>query len=462
MTAQNAETVGGSFRDPSGFVVKRDGVFFRIVQPAYAADYRHLEDSGLAAALQSSGLLVAHEEVRSSDFPGAFKILKPLQLPFVSYPYEWCFSQLKAAALATLEIQKAAIAHGMSLKDASAFNIQFVDGKATLIDTLSFEKLQERPWSAYGQFCRHFLAPLALMALCDARLGRLTAEHLDGIPLDLAASILGWRGRLKPWLLLHIFGHARSEKSQRGKAPAPQTTGKTSGKFGVESLKGLVASLESAVTALSWTPPKAVWADYYSCAVTGGNYVTHKKEVVAELCAASRPKVVWDLGANTGLFSRVAAAAGAQVYSFDSDPDCVEINYLENQRAGVRRVLPLILDLQNPSPALGWHHQERMSWLQRQGADLALMLGLVHHLAMGNNVPLPRIADFCADLAPNLIIEFVPKDDDNARKLLRVREDIFPGFTKEGFEREFSRRFDICRATPIQDSPRVIYWMKRR
>ncbi len=400
----------------------------------------------------------AHEEIVVDEFKAAYKTLKPRQLPFISYPYEWCFSQLQAAALATLEIEKAALARGMTLKDASAFNIQFVDGKPTLIDTLSFETLEAKPWSAYGQFCRHFLAPLALISLCDSRLGRLSMTHLDGVPLDLACKILGGRGRWKLWLLMHLYWHAASERKSR-----QETRRKGDGKpFSVQSLQGLIASLEGAVRGLKWEPSKLVWADYYDCTVTGGKYVEHKKQTVGEFLKIAGPRTVWDLGANTGLFSRLAAEGGASVYAFDGDPDCVEINYLEGRRQGDTRVLPLVLDLSNPTPALGWAHRERMSWMERARPDLVLALGLAHHLAIANNLPLGRIADFCARLAPSLIIEFVPKDDDNAKKLLTVREDVFPGYTRENFEAEFGRRFAILRSARIEDSNRVVYLMRAK
>ncbi|MGN6555130.1 MAG: SAM-dependent methyltransferase [Verrucomicrobiota bacterium] len=449
---------GASFRDPSGFVAKENGQFIRIVQPSYSENYQQLFSSGLYRALTEKGLLIPHEEIESHSFQGAFKVLKPRQLSFISYPYEWSFSQLKDAAVTTLEIQRMALECGMTLKDASAFNIQFVDGKPMLIDTLSFEKLKLQPWIAYAQFCRHFLAPLALMSYRDARLNQMLRAHLDGLPLALASKLLPLRSRMNFWLLVHLHLHAASEKRfdrkpvQRAEQPS----------YRLSSLHGTVQSLESAVNKLNWVPPKNVWADYYESTVTGGKYVEHKKQIVAEYLGIARPKTVWDLGANTGLFSRLAAASGADTFSFDGDPDCVEINYLEGRKKNESRLLPLVMELTNPSPALGWEHRERMSWVERANPEMVFALAVIHHLAIGNNLPLCKVRDFFSRLSTWLVIEFVPKDDSNAQKLLQVREDIFGDYTRENFEKQFNQCFEILKSTQVQDSNRVLYLMRRK
>lgn len=459
MTA--TEKLGSSFKDPSGFVVRRGGEFWRVVQPVYREHYETLMQSGLCQTLVEEQLLIPHEEQPDAlaDFPGAWKILRPRQLGFISYPYEWSFSQLQDAALVTLRIQKLAVAHGLSLKDATAFNIQFVDGRPMLIDTLSFEKLPAgRPWVAYAQFCRHFLAPLALIAYRDARLGQLARVHLDGVPLDLASALLPWRTRRHLWLLVHLHWHAASQKRFADRSADQSGAARN---YSLNSLRGLLDSLETAVNKLHWSPPKKVWGNYYEATVTGGRYVEDKKKWVAEFLRAARPASVWDLGSNTGAFSRLASDQGVPTVSFDGDPDCVEINYLEARKNGEKHLLPLLLDLTNPSPALGWAHAERMSWTERSQPDLVLALAVVHHLAIGHNLPLDQLVDFFHGLSRWLIIEFVPKNDPNAQKLLRVREDIFMNYNRENFEREFAKRFVIERSQLVQDSERVLYLMRR-
>src|SRR5215216_6396727 len=216
---QSSGQLAASFRDPSGFLFARDGVLYRQVNRKYEQEYTRLMESGLYDKLVKAGLLVSHVEVDHAPAEAAlaYKIIQPERVPFISYPYEWSFGQLKDAALATLSIQRRALKVGMSLKDASAYNIQFVRGKATLIDTLSFEIYKEgQPWVAYRQFCQHFLAPLALMATRDIRLNQLLRVYIDGIPLDLASELLPGKTRLNFGLLTHVHLHASAQKRYSG------------------------------------------------------------------------------------------------------------------------------------------------------------------------------------------------------------------------------------------------------
>ena len=452
-----AERLGGSFRDPAGFVYRRDGVLYRQVEPAGAADYDRLVASGLYDRLVAERLLVPHEEVgdEHAASPGAHRVLRPREVPFVSHPYEWSFGQLKDAALLTLEVQRLALLHGMSLKDASAYNVQFDGGRPILIDTLSFERLEEgAPWVAYRQFCQHFLAPLALMAHRDVRLGQLARVHLDGVPLDLAARLLPLRARLRPSLLLHLVLHARSQKAAEGRA-AP-----VRGRLSRLALEGLVDDLQGAVRALRWAPEGTAWGDYYGATNYSDAAFDAKKAAVRDLVALVAPSRVFDLGANTGVFSRLAAEAGADVVAFDIDPAAVEKAWLAAAEAP--RVLPLLLDLANPSPALGWAGEERASLEQRGPADLVLALALVHHLAIGNNVPLPRVAAWLARLGHHLVVEFVPKEDSQVRRMLATRKDVFADYTQDGFEAAFAEHFDVVRTLPLEGTARVLYLMEAR
>lgn len=461
--------VGGShsvasFRDPSGFIFHQNGVLYRQVNDSYRRDYDLLIGSGLYQRLVDDGWLVAHEEVRApSAFPEqgpAYKVLRPETLPFISYPYEWCFGQFKAAALLTLAIQRRAIEHGMTLKDCTAYNVQFWKGREVFIDTLSFEAYHEgNPWVAYRQFCQHFLAPLALMSLTDVRLNQLSRTNIDGVPLDLAGRLLPWRSRLRPSLALNIHLHAKLQSAYAGKAGPGQSTGR---RFGRRALLGLVDHLESAIGRLRWEPGRTLWAGYYQENSYTDAALERKEQVVGAYLDRLRPAMAWDLGANTGRFSRIAAARGITVVSFDIDPACVELNYREVVRNGDTRILPLLLDLINPSPATGWQNRERSSFLERGPVDVVLALALVHHLAIANNLPLSRIVEFLHRVGRSVIIEFVPKDDPQVARLLASREDVFPDYHQQEFERAFRARFDIEAAEPVPDSGRVLYLMRSR
>ncbi|MCX6572993.1 MAG: class I SAM-dependent methyltransferase [Candidatus Aminicenantes bacterium] len=452
--------LASSFRDPAGFVFRRDGVLHRAILAPGRAHYNRLMSSGLYEELTAAGLLVPHEEVPSGleGREDLYKLIRPEEIPFISYPYEWSFSQLQDAALATLEIERRALLRGLSLVDASAYNIQFRRGRPVLIDTLSLRQAVEgEPWTAYRQYCQHFLAPLAVMALRDVRLGQLLRVHLDGLPLDLAASLLPLGSRRRVSLLLHLHLHARSQKRYEGREAAV-----TRRKVGRQALLGLVDSLESGTRKLRWRPAGTEWADYYEDTNYTADGLADKRRAVESFVADVRPKTVWDLGGNVGTFSRAAAAAGAEVVSFDIDPACVERNYLRVRAGKEPNILPLLMDLANPSPAAGWENMERLAFLERGPADAVLALALIHHLAIGNNVPLARAARFFARAGRTLLIEFVPKSDSQVKRLLVTREDIFDRYTQDDFERAFSGPFEILRRLPLAGSERTLYVMARK
>jgi hypothetical protein len=459
------EQLSASFRDPSGFLFTDNGVLYRQINRAYSNDYARLMDSGLYDRLVKASLLIPHVEVEQapaeSDLAersrsAAFKVIQPERVPFISYPYEWSFSQLKDAALATLSIQKRAMKLDMSLKDASAYNIQFVRGKAILIDTLSFEIYKEgEPWVAYKQFCQHFLAPLVLMAYRDVRLSQLLRVYIDGVPLDLASELLPAKTKFNFGLLTHIHIHAGAQKWYSDKVVAPRKSG-----MNKQALTGLIESLESTIKKLTWKPAGTEWGDYYENTNYTDSAFEHKKQLVHEWAIEKKPALVWDLGGNTGIFSREAASSGAFTVSFDIDPAAVEQNYRTVKTKKDQNILPLVLDLTNPSPALGWDNNERDSFGARGPVDMALALAVIHHLAISNNVPLPQLANFFAAHCRWLVIEFVPKSDSQVRKLLASREDIFTGYTREGFEAAFSSRFTIHKSEPVRNSERTLYLMK--
>lgn len=471
--AEARDAVPGSFRDPRGYVFRRDGVLLRHVDAAAERDYELFESSGLRAALHDGRLLIPHEEDPGlATERGAARVLRPEVVPFVSYPYEWSFSQLRDAALLTLRLQETAMDHGMSLRDASAYNVQFHRGRPLLIDTLSFERSPEgRPWIAYRQFCQHFLAPLALMSYRDVRLGLLLRDHLDGIPLDLAASLLPRRAQARPPLQLHVFLHAKSQRRHADDGAAHAHDGADDGAtdatgrrgFGTKAFRGLLDSLRKGVEGLGVPEAVGAWADYEAEATHYTDAARRRKEeVVAAWIERVDPASVWDLGANVGRFSRMASTRGIDTVSFDLDAAAVDRNYAAAREERDEHLLPLVMDLTNPSPGLGWDGSERASLAGRGPADLALALALIHHLAIGNNVPLPMVLGTVAGLARRAVVEFVPKDDEKVRILLATREDVFPDYTVEGFESAAGASFEIEARETLPESGRVLYLMRAR
>ncbi len=449
-----------SFRDRAGFVFTHDGALYRQINPVARADYERLVDSGLYDRLVKSGDLVSHEESDAGLSPDglAFRVIRPELVSFVSYPYEWCFSQLKDAALLTLRLQALAVEHGMGLKDATPYNVAFWQGRAVWIDTLSFEAARPgAAWVAYRQFCEMFLAPLALMSLVDVRLLGLLRSNLDGVPLDLASTLLPASSRLRPGLLMHIHLHAAAQRRMQGRAL--KTTAKPLSR---NALAGIVESLERTIKRLEWRQAATEWGDYYDRTNYSDTAFAHKRDIVEAAIERLAPGSVWDLGANDGTFSRLASTRGIPTVAFDVDPLAVEKNYRRAKQAAERTILPLLLDLTNPSAGSGWASEERDALADRGPADLALVLALVHHLAIAHNVPLPRIAEYLARLARGLVVEFVPKEDSQVQRMLASRADIFDDYTQEGFERAFSTCFAIEEVTRVRDAARTIYVMRRR
>ncbi len=449
-----------SFRDPAGFVFRRDRTLFRQVNQSYGSTYEALRSSGLLGELTDRGLLVAHDEVDVEPWveSSAYRVLQPALVPFVSYPYEWCPGQLRAAALATLDAQLLAMDHGLTLKDASAYNVQFWGPRATLIDTLSFEEYEPgAPWKAYGQFCRHFLAPLALARMVDPRLVSLSQRHLDGVPLDLAVSLLPVRSRYRWGLGVHLHAHA---SAQRRHAGAPAGRGREMSRQG---LRGLVESLRATVDKQRWQPPSSAWSEYYSNRESYSSASMEKKlDCVAQaidIAQGAQPiRSVWDLGANTGQFSELAGQlTGGSVVALEADVSASEVHW----RNSGENVLSLVSDLTNPSPALGWAHRERSSLVGRGPADLTMALALVHHLAIGNNVPLEAVVAFIASTTSRFaLVEWVPKSDPMVQRMLQTREDVFPHYRERGFRHALEGHFVVLRTFELAESQRTLYLLE--
>jgi len=445
-----------SFRDKSGFLFYYKNEIYRKIEFSYKNQYEHLMNSKLYKELTENDLLIDHEEVNILEIENSYKIIKPKKIPFISYPYEWSFSELKDAALLTLEIQKIAMKYDMTLKDASAYNVQFLNGKPIFIDTLSFEKYENgQIWKPYKQFCQHYLAPLALMSKKDSRLNLLSKIFIDGIPIDLTAMLLPKTTLGNFGLMAHIHAHAKSQGHYEDKdVKIKERT------LSKRSFEGIIQSLYSSINKMTWKGGKTEWGDYYSDTNYTEKSFEEKKNIISSALDQIKPKIIWDLGANTGMFSRLASSRGINTISFDIDPLAVEKNYQMATKNNDQNILPLILDLSNPSSSIGWNNDERMSLVQRGPADLIFALALIHHLAISNNVPLYKIAEFFSKISKFLIIEFVPKSDSQVKRLFLSRDDIFDDYDEKNFEIEFSKFFKIINSKKILDSERIIYMME--
>lgn len=447
--------VPSSFRDPAGCVICDDGVIKRLITDRGQADYELYVSSGLHRSLACRGMVLEHEEEPGEAFgPGICKAIRPEQLEFISYPYEWSFHQLKDAALLTLDVQDTALSHGMSLKDASAFNVQFRGVTPVFIDSLSFERDLGGPWIAYEQFCRHFLGPLLLMSYHSPALNRFTMTDLAGLPLNIVGRLLPARSYLNVDALIHVHLHAVMQRSRKGATSMRRESKNVK--------RTLVRSLRTAIERLRLRERDSTWSCYYP---EQAHYTPEAQEfkarAIRNIVSRIRPALVCDFGANTGRYSNEALCSGAYCLALDLDPICVDRIYLDAKKAGRRRLLPLVMDVLNTSPGLGFDLQERPSFLDRARPDLVMLLALLHHLRISGQVPLIRMAAFLARLSESLLVEFVPKSDPMVARLLAGRHDTFDDWTFDGLSEAFGRYFRMEHATRISGTDRSLCLFKR-
>jgi hypothetical protein len=446
-----------SFRDPAGFVFRQGDTWYRQVNTSYRQQYGQLMGSGLYAKLTGEGLLLPHQEIAENltGRPDWFTTLRPEQLSFISYPEEWSPAQLKDAALCTLTILRTAIDYGMILKDATPRNIQFPAGRPMLIDSLSFESYDpSRPWIAYRQFCECFLYPLYLHHYYGEGTHRTLLAWPDGIPAGAVARLLPPRSRWSLGAWLHIRLAARIEKDGKPAAPAPA--------FSRKKLLHLLSNLESTVRGLDTNAgiPSA-WSEYYEKTILSQAYLREKEKLFRQYLETLTFMSALDLGANEGHFSRILAEKNATVIAVDSAWQCVDHLYRQLPGLNGAQILPLCVDIANPTPATGFMNAEKPSFTSRSQCSLVTALALVHHLSLGRNIPLSHIADyFCSLAEDHLIIEFVPLSDPKAVELLAGR--TIPGYDRETFESCFGIHFIVGTKTPIPGTDRILYLMKKR
>jgi len=443
-----------SYRDPAGFVFTVDGVVYRQVNQSYARQYEQLINFGLYKKLTHESLLISHTEVdgpaQSSDH---HLTLLPVQLTRINYPGEWCPEQLKAAALLTLRIQQLAMDHGMTLKDATPFNIQFDKGRAIFIDTLSFDLYDPgRPWIAYRQFCECFLFPLYIHRYAQTGTAPIASAWPEGIPANLTARLLPFKSRWNAGAWLHVFLQNQISARQ-------STTAERIHSFSPTKLTRLVGHLQSIISRMNTAPKKpSAWSNYYNETSLGQPYLEAKEQLFRQYLHQVRFTDALDLGCNDGRFAKILAETGVSVIAVDSDWSCIDSLY--NQH--LPNILPLCIDLTNPTPASGFANAERSSFTDRAASGMVTALALVHHLALRNNIPLPLIAAYFSRLTNQfLIIEFIPLSDEKAIELIARKETTTVGYDPEHFESAFNRHFRTERRELITGTDRILYLLKK-
>jgi hypothetical protein len=446
-----------SFRDPSGFVFQWNDKYYRQVNKSYTDDYNLLMSSGLYGQLTASGALIAHDETDEikANEQIWYKTLLPQQLKVITYPYEWCFSQLKDAALLTITILKKAVEYGMVIKDATPYNIQFINNKPVFIDTLSFEKYDEnKAWVAYRQFCNMFLFPLYLEHYAKADIQKTLVVYPDGIPVNITSKLLPLKSRTSLGVWLHVYLQNTVSRNVND--------GKQSATFNKKKLFNLADHLEATIRHMRTRTIMSTWNRYYDESISGNNYLQEKEKLFRTMLSDLQPASVLDIGANNGYFSKIMAELGFDVIAIDNDSASINTLYEQLKAEHAGNILPLIVDVANPSPATGFANKERPSFHQRVKSPVVVALALIHHLVVGRNIPLQKLAPWFAGIASQLLIEFVPREDEKVIQMLASRRDVFSDYTETTFEQEFSAYFNIKVRQMVPGSVRSIYLMEKR
>lgn len=455
----------GSFRDPRGRVYASGKRIYRTVEKIAAADFDFMRANPAFLALVNAGRVLGFESVDRSvlgePIAAASHVVEQPHIPFVSYPYEWTFSALKHAALLHLDVQMQALEGGIALSDATAYNIQYRGPDPVFIDLLSFRRYAEGEiWTGHRQFCEQFLNPLLLQAKTGVLYNAWYRGAQEGIPAADLRRVLPWRSKLSANILLHVVAQSALQKSSAG----AKMTGSTlkAAQFPKASYMRMLQKLHAWIRTLQpLGVNKTVWQDYAGNHSYESDEVAQKKQFISEFAAAVKPDMLWDIGCNTGDYSAAALDGGARyVVGFDFDAGALESAFAR-ARAGKLNFLPLMLDGANPSSGQGWNEHERKGLGERATADAIVALAYIHHIAIARNVPLDDLVDWLIRLAPQGVIEFVPKQDPMVVRLLQLREDIFPNYTEEHFIHCINKRARIVAQKTVTQSGRKLVWYER-
>jgi len=460
-SSQRSELEPGSFRDRRARVFYRDGAVLRGLTEEARRDWRFVQDSGLLARCVAAGWIVATDEVAVQDDPWA-AILRHEPIPFISYPYEWSFDMLRDAALLHLDLLAAALDAGCIIQDASPFNVQWKGTTPVFIDVASLRPLQRgETWVAYRQFCELFLYPLLLQSYRGVSLRPWLRGRLDGIRPDECWQLMSLRDLFRRGVFAHVYLHARAQARHADSARNVRGELQQAG-FGVELIRHNVRHMRKLVSGLHAPTSESPWLAYASQNSYSTADEAAKTDFVRSVAAQRMWRSAWDLGCNTGNYTRLIAPHARTVVAIDCDEAAVARLYRSLPAEGIGNVLPLIADLTDPPPDLGWRGRERKSFVERGKPDLILCLALLHHVVISGNVPLPEFVSWLGELGAELVIEFATRDDAMVQRLLRNRDDQYSDYDLATFEQCVRRHFSVVRSQPVCEGRRVLYHLAPR
>jgi predicted RNA methylase len=454
----------GSFRDPDSQVVHADGRVLRRLSATGRNDWEALSCSSFFERNVAAGRLVATAHMAAEPDAlgdGWAGMVEHERVPFVTYPFEWTFGMLAAGAALHLELLRDALAEGMTTKDGYAYNVQWRGVEPVFIDISSFTPYQEGPWAGYRQFCETFLNPLMLRSFVGLDFHPWLRGSLEGIPVQDMRRLISLREVHRPGVLRHVVLHALFVRKAHGTTSSTRSALAESG-FSRDVVITTVDKLLDVVRKLSWQPEPSTWTSYPTTNTYTDDDRVRKLRFVEKVVSSARPDLVWDLGCNDGTYARVAATHASQVVAMDADHATVELLYRSLRSSGVRNVLPLVIDVADPSPSLGWRNRERPALLQRPRPDLVMCLALVHHLAIVDNIPLSQVVEWLATLAEVAVVEFVDRHDPMVAQLLGNKSVVHADYSLTRFQHEIAEHFDIEAREELSAGTRTLYALRRR
>ena len=466
--APDARIDPGSFRDPGNRVFTVDGEVYRALDKRNLDAWEALTNSRFFGEQLVRGNVVDTEPAAGVPTPagappgGWAGVLHHRRIPIISYPYEWTFSMLRDAALLQLDLLDAALAEDMILKDSTPYNVQFVGARPVFIDVGSFEPLEPGDiWVGYRQFLRQYLYPLMLRAYVGVPHQPWLRGDAEGPTAEQMAAMLPLRHRAHQASLLHVALPARGERRYKDSTRDFRSEFRAAG-FKKELVQSNVRGLRSTVAGLDWDHGRSTWNRYADECSHVSRDRGPKTDFLEKVLAEHRPTVVWDLGANDGHFSRVAATVAASVLAVDADEEVLDGFYRSLHADGNGVILPMLQDLSAPSPGLGWRGGERARLEARSSPDLVLCFAVIHHLVVGRNVPLRQVVDWLADLDSRVILEFVPPGDPMV-ELLSVNKrphEVHGDYDEESLRRYLADRFVVEAEEALPECDRRLFLLR--
>ncbi|MBT8048939.1 MAG: class I SAM-dependent methyltransferase [Xanthomonadales bacterium] len=458
----------GSFRDRDGRIYRSGDRIIRGVSQLALDEFQKLRATRFYEKFLKKGKLVESRVLPQNEIPVSEDIqaqwagfIEHSVIPVVSYPYEWTFGMLREAALLQLDLVEAAILEGMTLKDATPYNFQFVSGRPVFIDIPSFETLPTgAPWSGYRQFCEMFLFPLMLQAYKGIHFQPFLRSSIDGVGIQTATKLFCLRDRLRKGVLTHVWLQAKLDSRYGGTSQNVRSELKSAG-FNTELILANIRKMRKLVSGLSWHGDGSEWGSYEEIHNYSESDHLLKEAFVEECVAAGKAKLVWDIGCNTGQFSKIAAGHARSVVAMDLDHFAVERLYREVRAAKIEGILTLVQNVADPSPSWGWRNNERTELRTRARPELVLCLALIHHVVISANIPLEEFVGWLADTSDQLIIEYVSRSDDKVEALLRNKEDKYTDYTRQNLERTLEMHYRIARKLSLESGNRFLYWCSK-